>query len=85
MRCKSKLYRRTLLAYPRRHMSGMHVYETLSLATVGKVLGIWLIACHLVMLLKPVPVQAFLRTFHRQHQLGVLLLAIAGGHDTHGW
>jgi len=76
MRCNSKLYRRTLLAYPRRHMSGMHVYETLSLATVGRVLGIWLIACHLVMLVKPEPVQKFLRTFHRQHPLGIVLLAI---------
>ena len=60
-------------------MSGMHVYETLSLATVGKVLGIWLVACHLIMLLKPVHVQKFLRTFHRQHPLGVVLLAIGMG------
>jgi len=60
-------------------MSGMHVYETLSLATVGKVLGIWLVACHLIMLLKPEPVQKFLRTFHRQHPLGVVLLAIGMG------
>ncbi len=57
----------------------MHVYETLSLATMGKVLGLWLVACHLIMLLKPVPVQKFLRTFHRQHPLGVVLLAIGMG------
>lgn len=79
MLSKSKLYRCIRLAYPRRHMSGMHLYENLSLATVGKVLGLWLVACHLIMLLKPEPVQKFLRTFHRQYPLGVVLLVIGMG------
>jgi hypothetical protein len=57
-------------------MSSMHAYETLSLATVGVVLGICLVAVHLVMLLVPAPVQRFLQTFHRQQQLGTVLLTL---------
>lgn len=60
-------------------MSAMHVYETISLSSAGVVLGIWLIAFHALMLAKPAATQRFLVTFHRQQQLGVILLAIGLG------
>ncbi len=54
----------------------MHPYQLLSLFTTGLVLAIWLIGIHALMLAKPVEVQAFLKKFPRNDQLGQILLGI---------
>jgi hypothetical protein len=57
-------------------MDPMHAYEHLSLFTVGLVLAVWQIGSHLLMLVKPAEVQAFLKKFPRNHVMGQVLLAI---------
>ena len=54
----------------------MHAYEKLPLFGTGIVLGLWLVAVHLLFLLKPRPVQAFLQRFPRNQQLGQVLLGV---------
>lgn len=54
----------------------MHPYQLLSLFTTGLVLAIWLIGVHALMLAKPAEVQAFLKKFPRNDQLGQILLGI---------
>ena len=54
----------------------MHLYERLPLYGTGLVLGVWLVAMHALMLLKPGPVQRFLKRFPRDKQIGQVLLAI---------
>ncbi len=57
-------------------MDPRHPYETLSLFTTGLVLAIWLIGVHAWMLAKPAKVQAFLKKFPRNDQLGQILMGI---------
>ena len=57
-------------------MDPMHPYEHLSLFTIGLILGVWLIASHLLMLAKPAMVQGFLHKFPRDLMLGQILLGI---------
>lgn len=52
----------------------MHAYEKLPLFGTGIVLGLWLIGLHLLFLLKGPAVQVYLRKFHRNHQIGQILL-----------
>ena len=54
----------------------MHSYEHLSLFTVGMVLAVFLIGCHVLMLTKPEMVQGFLKKFPRNQVLGQILLGI---------
>ena len=54
----------------------MHLYERLPLYGTGLVLGVWLVAMHALMLLKPEPVQRLLKRFPRDKQIGQVLLAI---------
>ncbi len=54
----------------------MHPYEELSLYTVGIVLSVLLIGIHTLMLVKPKPVQTFLKRFHRNEKLGQILIGI---------
>jgi len=54
----------------------MHPYQTLSLFSTGLVLSVWLIGIHLLMLVKPMMVQGFLKKFPRNQLLGQLLLGI---------
>jgi len=54
----------------------MHPYEELPLFGTGVVLGIWLVALHLFLLLKPAAAQGFLKKFPRNQQLGQVLLGI---------
>lgn len=54
----------------------MHPYETISLFNAGIALGVWLIGLHLAMLLKPQPIQAFLKRFPRNEKLGQILIGI---------
>jgi hypothetical protein len=56
--------------------NAMHLYERLPLYGTGLVLGVWLVAMHALMLVKPEPVQRFLKRFPRDKQLGQVLLAI---------
>jgi len=57
-------------------MDPMHPYQHLPLFATGLVLAVFLIALHAVMLLKPEPVQGFLKKFPRNDQLGQILLGI---------
>jgi hypothetical protein len=57
-------------------MDLMHPYQRLPLFTTGLVLAIWLIGLHALMLAKPVAVQAFLKKFPRNDQLGQILMGI---------
>lgn len=57
-------------------MDLMHPYQHLPLFTTGLVLAIWLIGLHALMLVKPVAVQAFLKKFPRNDQLGQILMGI---------
>ena len=57
-------------------MDPMHLYERLPLHGTGIALGVWLVVLHAFMLAKPEPVQAFLKKFPRNQQLGQILLAI---------
>ena len=54
----------------------MHPYQLLPLFATGVVLGIWLVAVHLVMLLKPAASQQFLKKFPRNEMLGQILLGL---------
>jgi hypothetical protein len=54
----------------------MHPYETLPLFGTGLALGLALIGGHLLMLLRPEPVQKFLRRFPRNEKLGQILLGV---------
>lgn len=54
----------------------MHAYEKLPLFGTGIVLALWLIGLHLLMLLRPAPVQQFLKRLPRNHQLGQILLGV---------
>ncbi len=53
-----------------------HPYETLSLFTVGLILGVWLIASHALMLARPALVQGYLKKFPRDQMAGQVLLGI---------
>lgn len=57
-------------------MDLQHPYQHLPLFGTGLVLALFLIGIHLVMLLKPEPVQGFLKKFPRNDQLGQILLGI---------
>jgi hypothetical protein len=57
-------------------MDLMHPYQHLPLFTTGLVLAIWLIGLHAFMLAKPAEVQAFLKKFPRNDQLGQILMGI---------
>ena len=54
----------------------MHPYQHLSLFTTGLVLAVCLIGTHALMLAKPAMVQAFLKKFSRNDQLGQILMGI---------
>ncbi len=54
----------------------MHPYEKLPLFGTGLIFGLFLIALHLLMLLKAQPVQGFLKKFPRNQQLGQVLIGI---------
>ena len=54
----------------------MHPYQLLSLFTTGLVLAFWLVGVHVLMLVKPVATQAFLRKFPRNEQLGQILMGL---------
>jgi hypothetical protein len=53
-----------------------HPYEQLSLFTVGLILAIWLIAVHVLMLLKPAMVQGYLKKFPRDPLAGQILMGV---------
>ena len=57
-------------------MDPMHPYQNLTLFTTGLVLAVWLTGLHALMLAKPAMVQAFLKKFPRNDQLGQILLGI---------
>ena len=54
----------------------MHLYERLPLYGTGLVLGVWLVVLHLLMLVKPLPVQHFLKRLPRDKQIGQVFLFI---------
>ena len=54
----------------------MHPYQLLSLFTTGLVLAFWLVGVHVLMLVKPVATQAFLKKFPRNEQLGQILMGL---------
>lgn len=60
-------------------MDYQHAYEKLPLFGVGLALGLWLIACHLLMLFKREEVQQLLVRFQRDPKAGQILLAIGLG------
>lgn len=53
----------------------MHLYERLPLFGTGITLGLWLVAIHLLMLLKAESTQTFLKKLPRNHPLGQVILA----------
>ncbi len=54
-----------------------HLYgEFLTLQSVGVIVGILLIALHAFALVRPQPVQQFLKRFPRQKQIGIAILTI---------
>ncbi|MBK1882537.1 hypothetical protein JIN85_08925 [Luteolibacter pohnpeiensis] len=57
-------------------MDWMHPYEKLPLFGTGMFLAVCLIGTHLAMLLKPEPIQSFLKVFPRNNQWGQILLGI---------
>jgi hypothetical protein len=57
-------------------MDYRHPYEQIPLFTAGLILGIWLVASHTLMILKPQPVQAWLKKFPRNATLGQIILGI---------
>lgn len=57
-------------------MNPMHPYQLLSLFSTGLVLAFILIGVHVLMLLKPVESQLFLKNFPRNQMLGQILLGI---------
>lgn len=54
----------------------MHPYQHLPLFATGLVLALWLMGIHVLMLVKPLAVQGFLKKFARNDQLGQILLGI---------
>ena len=54
----------------------MHAYEKLPLFGTGIILGLWLIALHVLMLVKAGPVQGFLKKFPRNQQIGQILIGV---------
>jgi hypothetical protein len=54
----------------------MHPYQMLSLFTTGLVLAIFLIGLHAMMLARPATMQAFLKKFPRNDQIGQVLMGI---------
>ena len=54
----------------------MHAYEKLPLFGTGIILGLWLIALHVLMLVKAEPVQGFLKKFPRNQQIGQILIGV---------
>ena len=60
-------------------MDYQHAYENLPLFGVGLALGVWLVASHLVMLLKREQVEQALVKFQRDPKVGQILLAIGLG------
>lgn len=54
----------------------MHPYKTLSLFTVGLILGVVLVAVHALMLAKPAAVQGYLKKFPRDQTTGQILLGL---------
>ena len=54
----------------------MHAYEKLPLFGTGIILGLWLIALHVLMLVKAEPVQGFLKKFPRNQQIGQVLIGV---------
>ncbi len=57
-------------------MDPMHPYQRLPLFTTGLLLGLFLIALHVLLLVKPAACQTFLKKFPRNDQLGQILLGI---------
>lgn len=57
-------------------MDAMHLYERLSLFSVGLILGFALIAVHVFMLARPQLAQGFLKSFPRNAVLGQILLGL---------
>lgn len=60
-------------------MTYQHAYEQLPLYGVGLALGIWLLACHLVMLFQRETAQRILVKFQRDPLAGQILLGIGLG------
>ncbi|MBK1834492.1 hypothetical protein [Roseibacillus ishigakijimensis] len=54
----------------------MHPYESLSLSTVGIVVGIYLVASHGLMLAKSGPAQAWLKKLPRHYNAGVYTMSL---------
>ncbi|MBB5350217.1 hypothetical protein HNR46_000441 [Haloferula luteola] len=54
----------------------MHPYEKLPLFGTGLILGLLMVAGHLLMLVKAAPVQTFLKRFPRNQQLGQVLMGL---------
>ena len=54
----------------------MHPYENLPLFGTGLVLGLALVLSHLAMLLRPAPLQKFLRGLPRNEKLGQVLIGV---------
>jgi len=63
----------------RMNLDPRHSYETLSLFSVGLVLGLFLVVVHLGMLFQPQAGQAFLKKFPRNPLLGQILMGIGLG------
>jgi hypothetical protein len=57
-------------------MDPRHPYQLLPLFATGLLLGLFLIAFHTLLLVKPAACQAFLKKFPRNDQLGQILLGI---------
>ena len=55
----------------------MHPYESLSLSSVGIVVGIYLVAVHALMLAKAEPAKAFLKKLPRNHNAGIYVMSFA--------
>lgn len=53
----------------------MHPYETLSMSKVGLLTGLWLIALHVVLLIKSEWSQAWLKRLPRHYNAGVLMMS----------
>ena len=54
----------------------MHPYESLSLSTVGIVVGIYLVVVHALMLAKAEPAKALLKKLHRNHSAGIYSMGL---------
>jgi hypothetical protein len=54
----------------------MHPYESLSLSSVGIVVGIYLVVAHALMLAKPEPVKGFLKKLPRNYNAGIYTMAL---------